>query len=538
MLKYIAIILSVICMDIIAYAGLPVDFSVQSEYKKDTIDYSDITRYYYREKLSIMFSKESALNLSCIYLDREKDYKYTWNLFLNDISDNLSFIAGNYFTHFGSGLLIGKKRTFDPDIFSFRITENESAEHKPVFTPCNTGNPVFAFNGMGGTFSCKSQDIKLAINAFYSIKERFIDDESYDSNRIESTIDTLDAKTKHEYNHTEPVEIHTGGAMLSGLMFNCILFESYYLNADIRSRYKKDILWEHGDEANGSEGISELNGFGFLSEYRDAFFNVLIDGACTQKVSITDKHQRKKERDYAALYRLRFAPPFLKMTITGKEVGKSFYSPYGSSIGEDCPESAWFFDAEIKPYSNLKLAAKASSQKKTAPSSADEEPPLIKKEIISAEYSAGRLENIEIVFKRREKIDEEKEIKKQVNFSTNVAVTEFIKMHLSALYGWIKNGHQSTIYRGGIQLLPAKEVKLNLTYLSASISGNSSIYSIVTPLRDSSTPGFYFRENSSAFVIQSEIKITGIIISGRYFHQFNRNGTLHTRLEFYASGCF
>ncbi len=109
----------------------------------------------------MLFSSESALNLSYIYLTKEKDYKYTWNVILNDISPNFSFITGNYFAHFGSGLLIGKKRIYDPDIFSFRITDSKTTEYKSAFTPCNNGNPVFAFNGLGTAFYLAGSENKI-----------------------------------------------------------------------------------------------------------------------------------------------------------------------------------------------------------------------------------------------------------------------------------------------------------------------------------------------------------------------------------------
>ncbi|MBN2402788.1 MAG: hypothetical protein JXN64_10350 [Spirochaetes bacterium] len=519
-------------------AELPVDFFIRSEYKKDTVDYSNTTKYYYREKLSILFSMESALNLSCIYLEQEKNYKYTWNIVLNDISPNFYLIAGNYFTHFGSGLLIGRKRTYDPDIYSFRTTESSTKNYKSSFTPCSTGNPVFAFHGMGTAFILQTTETRLALNAFYSIKERFISEDSYDSNKISGTADTLDSKIKREYNHSEPVEIHTGGAMLSAEIFSCILLEAYYLNADIQSRYKGEILWEYGEDSNGSSGISELNGFGFFSQYKDEFFSFLIDGVITQKESVSDNGRRKTEYGRGLLYKLKFAPPFLQILFAGKEVGEEFYSPYSSSIGEDHPESAWFLDTEIKPYTNFKLNSKLSSQKKTAASSADDAAPVIKKEIISLKYSYGRLEEVEIAVKRREKTDEEKTITKQLHPSIDVGITNSLKINLSCAYHWINNNDLSKIYLAGLQFVPVKPVKINLSFLSASITENNYFYAVVSPLRDSSTQGFYIKHDSCAVVIKSEIKIKEIFISCRYFYQFNKNRQLHTRLEFFASGCF
>jgi hypothetical protein len=519
------------------YAELPVDFFIQSEYKKDTIDYSDITTYYYRERLSIFFSKESALNLSYIYLTQEKDYKYTWNVILNDISPNLSIITGNYFAHFGTGLLIGQKRIYDPDIFSFR-TADSTKPYKSAFTPCSTGNPVFAFNGLGSAFTWQALETKFAFNAFYSIKERYVDEESYDSNKINSTIDTLDGKTKDAYNHNEPVEIHTGGVMLSASIFDCILFEAYYLNADIRSLYKDEIQWEYYEALNESSGISKLNGFGIFSQYKDDYLNILVDGVVTQKESVLDNNKRKKDYGFGVLYKLRFTPPFLKMTLAGKEVDSSFYSPYSSSIGEDYPESAWFFDTEIKPYSNIKLITKVSSEKKNTPSSADEEIPIIQKEIISINYSYNWLEDLEIAVKRREKTDEEKTITKQLHTSTDIAITKVLKINLSSTYHWINNNSSSKIFIAGFKLIITDYFKIYVNYLLANISNENSIYAVISPLRDSSTQGYIIAQDSNAVVIKSDLAIGEIFFSGRYFYQYNKCKPLHTRLEFYASGYF
>jgi hypothetical protein len=434
--------------------------------------------------------------------------------------------------------MIGKKRIYDPDVFAFRINENDFAEYNPAFTPCNSGNPVFAFNGLATTFKWELSGAKFALNAFYSIKERFIDDESYESNGIDSSIDTLDAKTKYAYNHNEPVEVHTGGTMLSALALNCLIFESYYIHADIRSRYKKEFLWEHSERSDMPRGISELNGFGLFSGYRDAFLNVLIDGTVTQKKTTTEDLRKEKEYGYGLLYKLRFTPPSLKMTITGKEADSSFYSPYTSSIGEDYPESAWFLDAEIKPCSNLKLASGVSSQKKTATSANDSEHPVVKKEAASIEYSSGRLESLKISGRRRERTDEKKEVKEQTLIKTEFAVTDFIKVNLAASCHWLDRNHESKIYECGFLFIPAKGIKIYLTCISAYISGSNTVYTVISPLKDSSTPGFFITRNSALFVFKSEIKIGDIFLSGRYFYQFKRGDTLHTRLEFYASGRF
>ena len=536
MLRLSIIILSLLtCIN--SYAELPVDFLIKSEYKRDTIDYSDTIVDYYREKVSVLFSEESSLNISYIYLQNTNENKYTWNLSLNDISPNFSFIAGNYFVHFGSGLLIGRKRIYDPDIFSFNIDGNADTG-RSVFALCNTGNPMYAFNGPGCSFFCQTQNISFALNTFYSVKERFIDEDSYDSNTISSTIDTLDTKTEDEYNHNEPVEIHTGGAMLSAGILNCVVLGTYYLNADIRSQYKEEILWEYNDTPEESAGISSLNGFGIFSQYRDDYFSLLVDWAATRKETVHNSEKNNKEFGRGLLYKLKFTSPFLTTAIAGKQVEPAFYSPYSSSIGDDYPESAWFFDTEIKPYTNLKLITRLSSQKRTSVSSVNDTPPVIKKEILSLKYSFGRLEELEMGIKRRERIDEEKDTKQQLHSSADIALMKTLKVNLSSARHRINGRNSSAIYTAGLLFLPTGSIRINFNYLTANISQGNSIYAVISPMQESSTRGFYIKEDSSAFVIKSEIKIKDIFLSGRYLYLYNGSRTLHRRLEFFASGYF
>ncbi len=522
----------------IAYAALPVDFYLRSEYRKDTIDYSETERIYYGEKLAVLFSRESAFNFSYIYPEHTKESRYTWNLLLKDISPNAYFLAGNYFTHFGSGLLLGRKNLYDPDIFSFRINDKITEKYMNPFSPCNTGNPVFAFNGPAFAFGIQIHETKLAFNLFYSIKERFIDSESYDSGKISTTLETIDTKTKDENNLTEPVEIHTGGLMLSCEIIKNILFQIYFLTADIKGFYKEEINWEYNTSYSESTGISGLNGFGLFAQYKDDFLCFLIDGTVTRKEMILNDNINKKEYGYGILYRIAFNPPFLSLSITGKEVQSSFYSPYSSSIGEDYPESAWFFDAGIKPYTNLKLFTKVSSQKRKAPSSKNIELPVTVKENIILSYSYNFIEEFNIAFKRREKTEEHGEENRQLHTTANIAITKIIKTNLSAVYQYKNNANPSNAFSAGFRLLLTKYLKIDAHFITIYISESNPVYIIASPIKDASTLGFFVKQDSNIIVMKSDLKFKEIFLSGRYLRQFYRKKSLHDQLEFYASGYF
>jgi hypothetical protein len=519
------------------FAELPVDFFIRSEYKKDTIDYSDTEKIYYGEKLTMLFSQESLFNFSCIYVDQTKEKKYTWNLVLKDISPNAYFIAGNYFANFGSGLLLGKKNLYDPDIFSIKVTERISEKNKLPFSPCNSGNPVFAFNGLAFRYDIQIYKKKLAFNLFYSIKERFISQDSYDSGSISSSMDTIDTTAVSGNRHDEPVEVHTGGILLSFDLFKDITVQSYFLSAGIKSRYKDKIAWEYESSYWKSSGTSGVNGFGLFAQYRDDFLCILTDGAMTQTETLIN-NKKENINGYAMLYRIAFSPPFLAMAITGKEVQSTFYSPYSSSIGADYPESAWFFDTEIKPYTNLKFQTKISSEKKKSPSSRDAELPAVRKENITLSYHYKILEEFEIIFKRREKTDNSGEERRQIHSTANMALTKTAKINFSAAYQYDRNINPSKVFGAGFQLLLTGHLRINAHFITAYISNDNPVYTTASPIRDASTQGFFIRQDSNTVVAKCDFRVREIFLSGRWLYQFDQNNSLYKQLEFFASGYF
>ncbi len=515
-----------------ADASLPVDFSVQSEYKQDTIDYSSTERYFYREKLGIFFSRESSLNISCIYLQHEDIYKYTWNLVLNDISPSASFLFGNYFVNFGTGLLIGRKRFYEPDIFADR-------DMKPgnVFSPCNTGNPVFAFSGAAGVFRLRIKDIDFTFNLFYSIKERFTDEESYESGGI-SSMPALDNKITREYNHNEPVQIHTKGGMISAAFLKYLYIQTYFLMTDLRSQYKDEICWDHDESYDESYSIAGLNGFGAFAKYKDDFFSFIADYAVTQKEAVHNGDIKKKEYGHGTIFGLEFTPPVLSISIIWKRAGASFYSPYSSSVGEDYPESAWFFDTGINIYSNLKLFIGLSSQKRTGPSSADSGLPVTKREKAGIFYSNGFIEKLDVIIRRLEKTADDNTEKLQFKTSSNIYVIKSFSFLLSLIRQRDNCDNISRIYSTGCVFSPSRFLKINFHYVNAKISGENIIYTINSPIMGSTTPGFFARENSDIFILKAGLKFRGCFLSSRYFHQFNAQRSVFRRFEAFASGYF
>ena len=291
-------------------AEIPADFFIESEYKKDSINYSETEQYFYREKLSVLFSGENALNLGYVYIEQEEKKRYTWSLVLNDVSPYFSFIMGNYYVNFGYDLIVGRKMAFEPDVFSNRTGEG----NQNLFIPCKSGNPLYSFNGIAASCSKKIININTSLNFFYSINERFIDSDSYESGSIFSSMATIDGKYDKTYNASEPVEIHTTGGLLSLNAMDAFTLQLFYIFTLIKSQDKNKILWDSYDSYYAEYGTSGLLGNGFLLEYRDDYLNIFCEGDMTVRETNTDNKQKDNLKGYGMLYGITFRPPFPSRT--------------------------------------------------------------------------------------------------------------------------------------------------------------------------------------------------------------------------------
>jgi len=511
------------------------DFYIQSEYRFDSIDYSEIENYFFREKISIMFSRESSLNIACVYMDREYKKRYTWNLFLNDISPKSTFIIGNYFTNYGSGLLIGRKRYYNPDLFSSRL----STVQRHSFIPCNNGNSIFAFNGIASSYREQISEVTLFLNFFYSIKERFFKEDLTNSGEIAYSLDSLDNKLERSYNHNEPVNIHTHGAMLGIKIMDLLLFQIYYIYTDLRSLSRNEVLWDYEETDESGYGTSRLLGSGFFTQYQDDFFSLFIDGSMTSRERTIEDAGKENVFDNGFLFGLEFKYSFLAISFIGKEVGDEYYSPYSSSIGEDYPEKGWFFDVKVRPLYNLKIGAALSSQRRCSVASGVNELPVTRREKLYLYYSYGILEKQDVTIRMMERVDEnDHERRFQVKESMRIGIIKSLKIDLSGIYQRGNKVRASYFFDTGFKIDFLTHLSASCHFSRADISKDNNIYKVISPIRNSSIPGFFIRQDSNIIVLKLDYKYEKIFLSSRYLHQFNNNESINEKFEIFGSGYF
>lgn len=511
------------------------DLYLESSYRRDAIDYSESERYFYREKLSVLFSEDSALNLAYIYIAQDEEHRHTWSLELKDISPHFSFLMGNFFVNYGYGLLIGRKRLYEPDPFANRVSKG----NEKIFKPCKSGNPLYTFSGMTASYNNSFAMINASFNTFYSIKERFIDNEYYDSAMISSGLDSIDIKDDKEYNHNEPVNIHTHGALLGFQIADCFYLQLFYLLTAMQSPHGDEILWDSFEAGDNEYGIGSLYGSGFFAGYCDDFLSIYCEGVTAEREIKNESGEGSDIRGYGLLYGIAFTPPFLNLALNGKEVDGEFYSPYSSSIGEDYPEDAWFFDTEVRPFKNLRAGISLSSQRKTVAGSTDHEIPVTERQKVYINYRYKNLEKLDLAARKLERVSEDgREKKYQFKEKAAVKIINPLQADFSSIYQESSRYKPSYAFFTGVDFSFLTNFKISLNYVYARVAEGNSLYSIVSPIHGSNTMGIFIREDSHIIISKLDFKYKTIYLSCRYLHQFSCGEAAAKRLELFGSGRF
>jgi hypothetical protein len=424
---------------------------------------------------------------------------------------------------------------FEPDMFSNRTGD----ENHNLFIPCKSGNPLFSFKGMAASYNKDICDVKISLNLFYSINERFIDSESYESGFIHSSMGTIDSREDKAYNRNEPVNIYTSGGLFSIHVMDPFFLKLYYIFTNIKSQDKDEILWDSYETYNTEYGISRLLGSGFLAEYRDEFLNIFCEGSVTARKIKNIENEKEKIPGYGMLYGIRFKPPFLKLSLIGKQMDGGFYSPYSSSIGEDYPEDAFFFNTEISPFRNLDIGSGLSSQRKTAAGSRDDAIPLTERQKIYINYNYGMLEELAITARRIERSDDEGRGEKyQLKEKADAALLKNLKLNIASVYQYGDLTGHSRIYQAGMDISFFSKFRFSIDYASACISNGNNIYVVISPVPGSSTPGIMIQEDSNIIISKLDFRHNDILLSFRYLYQFTPDKSIHKRFEFSGSGRF
>src|SRR5512147_2847410 len=114
---------------------------ISAEYRYDYLDYAESEKEFVRMKGGLDVSENSGFYAATAWIRGGKEGSFTFAVAAAEPDSPFSIYAGDYYAQFGSGLLVGRGRPYNPDPFS----KEKEPEKQSGFKPCTSGSPVSCF---------------------------------------------------------------------------------------------------------------------------------------------------------------------------------------------------------------------------------------------------------------------------------------------------------------------------------------------------------------------------------------------------------
>ncbi|HNX23310.1 MAG TPA: hypothetical protein PKG60_04640 [Spirochaetota bacterium] len=488
--------------------GKNYEVEIKGGVSSEVLDYeNDLEKIVVRGGTSVKLSETFSFDFTTLRNLDDKTSSCTWNIEVKDISGFMDFTSGNYNLHFGSGLMMGKPSYSSKDPFTKKI----SIAKDQTISPSKGGNPEYSFYGAAPDFHKTFEDFKMYFIPFFSVQRRFISCESLEAGVIDSSLYTLNTKTRKSGNNTEPVSIINYGGV-SGIqaseLFN---IQAYYFETDLKGDSGEDILWDR-DKYYAGGGIDLIRNSGLFAEYADKNISFFIEPA------VSSIESEKTVTDFALAWGIGIRNSIMNFAMKGKNCGTNFHSEYSS--GSRSPERIWEARCGIYPVKFLETGFILYSEKDLTPSyNKDYIEGSIQEEIFAA-MGAGPMD-ITLGLRRREHYStDRKDTVDQGNLSAAVSPSD--RFHLKIKTSAQKNYDEiSYIYGGELKFLFLGYMGLSLGYTRIIINGEMPFYTVITPSSEhSSITGFResghggsmnlrYKKGKNSFYIRGTIIKTG-----------------------------
>jgi hypothetical protein len=501
---------------------------VQGEYRRDTLDYDDVEKQFAREKISLLFSKKSSLDFTHVYIDSTKENRFTWNIAVRDISPHFSCILGNYYINFGAGLLVGKKIGISSDLFSRKIIVSRNS----VFMPCNSGNPLFCFQGIAAIASYSFTDVTVSLSSFVSIKNRYANNKIYEAEKTELSFNSIIYRSNKDYLHTEPVEVNDYGCAADIRLGDHILLQTYFIYSDIR-RNNKSILWNYGDRGTMACGDKAFYGYGLFAQYRDEYITIFFESGVPNRVVRNSDGKHENVRDYGLVYGIKFRHPVFSLSLTGKNTGKTFYSPYSSGNGS--AENAWMANMSVTPLKKLTVGAGFFGERNISPAYNESYLRSIRLEKAYLQYRLQTRGRVLLKFIRLESVKQSGiERYLQLVSSIKYYINDSVLLSLSGKAQKKDSGICSASVNTGIGFTMWNYFTFMMYFSRYFISNKNYLYSTVVPNTDAITSGSFIKTSSNVLTGKVSVRYRDAVISVRYEHQFFEGRSIQHRVDLFG----
>ncbi|GEM_PF-714039 len=535
MRRYIVILIVIMrCVFWIAHVD-GTEMYVQGEYRNDAIDYENAEYDFYRIKTGARFGGASSINTAWMYLERTGSRTHTWNCVLGDISPHLSLIIGNFHASFGSGLIVGKRNPFNPDIFTAASPEYLSS----TFRPSCTGNPAGSFSGIALSAGYGLWNTKLSLDVFYSDATRFISENDYNRRETGSSPTTIGGSVDRTYTHSEPVVIRTTGAMLTVFALDHIAVQlsSVYLRMHTPGG-NNTLAWDAENIGCHRVGTSAAAGSAILVRYSDNVLSMFCEYALTARTVERDESKQRAIYGDGVLCGISLDSPFFTLSATGRNTNVKYYAPCSAAPGASGPAQGCFFDITYRPAAACTLGSLLSIEKKLLAAHGADELPVTRREQAYAAYRGKRIRALRCFVKHYEKTEGTKLSRLQISHDAELVLTDRVRMSWSLLYQRANPAPYSAMAGTGVCLLPTRRWRFDCEYRHALIGYGNNIYAVISPMEQSSIPGTNIQKTTDIVIANASMRYESVQASLRYMRQYAGGCTMRRRIEMMASGTF
>lgn len=527
------IFLAVIYLFAGSAAAADTRITIQGEHRRDAVDIEENTGSYYREKLKIAFSPESAFSLTTVHHGGMEERRHTWNLVLGDIGGGLHCVLGNYYVNFGSGLLMGTAGPFQPDPFA----RKGNAGDRQVFSPSTSGNPASSFHGIGAGIKIPFSGITCSLHSFYSRRERFISSAEHEEGHTESSLSSLEGHCEPEGMRGEPVHVQTAGGACAVTVGDYLTLGSHCIYSDLETPEGGPLLFSYTGSGGNGAGYASFRGYGFRMEYRDENLTLFAEHDVSRSVMAPENRPRENITGQGTIYGMKLSLPLLRTSIVRKSLDRQYFSPFTATLGENGYHEGWFWDLKVSPFRNLTVTSGVSSERRLVPSVQDEEPPVTVLRTFSGVYSWKALDTLKysaaFLERTRDGVDEEKQ---KHRFLIKIKPLRQLTLQWASAFQKTGETGTSSLHAIGIGVTLFRRWDIALTGAKAVVAMDNPVYARMLPMRNSNIPGLFIRENARAAALRTSLKWGDCYFSLRYLYLQCESGDNRNTLEFFGRG--
>ncbi len=477
---------------------------IKSDFRHDVLDYDqDRVETFLRGRVKLTIAEKLTFNYCEIKNFSTGSRSRTGSLYIVNLRDHVDFIAGNYNTAFGSGLIMGKRVYMPPDPFRSRLAVSKAGP----LSPASGGNPAYSFFGSSMRLHCIFGQTELSLLPFYSIQRRYISLEDEEKGAVISSISGLDSRAVPDDNHGTPVDVINMGSMFSLDIKKTFLFQTYIFKTDLKYQADDNILWDSGKNGS-SDGTDSLTSAGCFMQYADSNVCIFIEPALSRR------EDDEPENAYAAQWGMNFKTGMMSLSYTGKKTGRDFYSPYSS--GGKGPENIWQITSSLKPSKYCRFGIDLYEDKDLAPSYNSSCIEGTRREGIFASIRPGQIFKVDLKLRRLSHYSEEYEDGRiQAGISTSLE-GERLFFRIKYTVQDSEEDKMSDIISMEIKYLFMERLSLMAGWTAVRISGDNRIYGAIPPASESTASGRLFSSSGQACALKFKYKAGKDFVSARF----------------------